>query len=71
MHQVSLLKHALSTHFSPGTDIDITLLGLEHTMKEMFAAGPIKEDDWMIVICLDCKGNPTCALEYLIKLSWD
>jgi hypothetical protein len=53
MHQVSLLKHALSTRFTPGVDIDVTLLALEHTMKDMFAAGPIKEDDWMIMICLN------------------
>jgi Pol polyprotein, beta-barrel domain/GAG-pre-integrase domain/gag-polypeptide of LTR copia-type len=53
MHQVSLLKRALSTRFSPAVDIDVTLLALEHTMKDMFAAGPIKEDDWMIIICLN------------------
>jgi transposase InsO family protein len=53
IHQVSLLKHALSTRFTPGINIDVTLLALEHTMKDMFAAGPIKEDDWMIMICLN------------------
>ena len=53
MHQVSLLKHALSTCFSPGIDIDITLLALEHAMKDMFTASPIKEDDWIIIISLN------------------
>jgi hypothetical protein len=59
MYQLSMLKHALSIHFTDSCDIDSILLSLTETLDKMFSHGPLDPDHIHLIIIMNALTGST------------